>query len=317
MAFTKQIMNGVLRRVRKSFAGPPLREPPWFDQPNALSILDQRRRSRGYSDREYENLRKWVKDGYFVVEGLIPDRDIDEMNRDLEAIWTTSTPRPGLKLHGLKLRREDPEGEVSHENLLQVDLPERLRLMKEYRWRIHTFTSVSAPTRKISRNRTLKRWVNLIFNRSVPPSHSINFMFGSEQGLHQDMAVFPIDPKDYLVGVWIAGEDISPDAGPLIYCPGSHAAPLFEGFANYPWTYLRNCTKETMAAYQAHVDRVAERYPRHTFLGKKGDVLFWHGNLLHGGAPVKNPSLSRRSLIFHAEPKGCDKTSQIKGPFNW
>ncbi len=36
------------------------------------------------------------------------------------------------------------------------------------------------------------------------------------------MAVFYVHPANHLVGVWIALEDISADAGPLIFYPKSH-----------------------------------------------------------------------------------------------
>ena len=45
---------------------------PWFDQPDALQVLEQRRKAESLSDEYYEALRKWVTDGYFVLNlGLI------------------------------------------------------------------------------------------------------------------------------------------------------------------------------------------------------------------------------------------------------
>jgi hypothetical protein len=34
-------------------------------------------------------------------------------------------------------------------------------------------------------------------------------------------------------------------------------------------------------------------------LGKAGDVLIWHANLTHDGAPVKNIGQTRHSLVTH------------------
>ena len=36
-----------------------------------------------------------------------------------------------------------------------------------------------------------------------------------------------------------------------------------------------------------------------TFTAKKGDILVWHANLLHGGEPLINKSSPRKSAVFH------------------
>jgi hypothetical protein len=41
------------------------------------------------------------------------------------------------------------------------------------------------------------------------------------------------------------------------------------------------------------------------FLARKGDVLFWHANLFHGGSPISNPDSSRRALVCHYFAEGC------------
>jgi ectoine hydroxylase-related dioxygenase (phytanoyl-CoA dioxygenase family) len=35
------------------------------------------------------------------------------------------------------------------------------------------------------------------------------------------------------------------------------------------------------------------------FLARKGDVFVWHAHLLHGGAPIKDNTLNRKSCVFH------------------
>jgi ectoine hydroxylase-related dioxygenase (phytanoyl-CoA dioxygenase family) len=47
-------------------------------------------------------------------------------------------------------------------------------------------------------------------------------------------------------------------------------------------------------------DLVAQKgYTKKEFLAKKGDVLIWHANLVHGGAPILNKSLTRKSMVVH------------------
>jgi hypothetical protein len=35
------------------------------------------------------------------------------------------------------------------------------------------------------------------------------------------------------------------------------------------------------------------------FQAKKGDVFFWHSDLVHSGSPIKNYALTRKSLVSH------------------
>jgi hypothetical protein len=41
------------------------------------------------------------------------------------------------------------------------------------------------------------------------------------------------------------------------------------------------------------------------FLAKRGDVLIWHANLLHGGSPRQNTLRTRKALVCHFFAKGC------------
>jgi hypothetical protein len=53
--------------------------------------------------------------------------------------------------------------------------------------------------------------------------------------------------------------------------------------------------------YLEHLKRkVSENHwGREVFLPRKGDVLMWHGALIHGGTPMKNRRLTRKSFICH------------------
>jgi hypothetical protein len=44
------------------------------------------------------------------------------------------------------------------------------------------------------------------------------------------------------------------------------------------------------------------------FMAKKGDVLIWHADLMHGGAKIDNPAFTRKSLVCHYMPLGVMPT---------
>lgn len=291
-------------------------EQPWFDQPNALELLEQRRKTQSLTDRDFEDLRHWVHNGYVVKQGVVPTGDIEGMLSDLEEVWTTTKPIEKLVIDDLRVRPEDPSG-VPHTALVTLAQPVREKLKRQYHWRIHGFWQHSQSTKRIYLNEELSRLSSLILGRPADPKYTINFTFGSLQSLHQDTAVFFVSPRNYLVGAWLACEDVHPDSGPLVYYPGSHKETLFPRFDNYPQTNLKTCPREMIDQYQAHLDDVSRRYERKTFIAKMGEVFLWHGMMVHGGDAIHNPELTRRSYVCHYIPPELNKESEIMGPFNW
>ena len=70
-------------------------------------------------------------------------------------------------------------------------------------------------------------------------------------------------------------------------------------------------------AYQDYVDGIARRFERREFWARKGQVLFWHGMLIHGGAAVARRGVSRKSMVLHYSVRGADVAREVQGPFNW
>ena len=314
-----------MRAIRDLFKSKPVRgkrwendpsKQPWFDQPNAIRILENRRKNEGLADRDFEDLRHWANYGYVVTQDIVPMVDVEGMLNDLDDVWTTTKPIDKLVIDDLRLRPEDPVG-FPHDKLVLLDQPTKDRLKREQHWRIHAFCLYSESTRRIFQNAGLIRLCSLILGRQADPLYTINFTFGSTQSLHQDTAVFFIHPMNYIIGAWLACEDIHPDSGPLVYYPGSHKEQLFPRFDNYPQTNLKTCERPMIDEYYRYLDNVAARYERKTFIAKKGDVFLWHGMLIHGGDAIRNPELTRRSYVCHYIPPGLSKESEMAGPFNW
>jgi ectoine hydroxylase-related dioxygenase (phytanoyl-CoA dioxygenase family) len=309
----------VERRLRETFLGstPSWRRrpdvPPWFDAPDALAQVARRARSA----EEAAYLERWVRDGWVVVDGCVDAGDVDAMVADLDGLWDAAEPVRGLEIIGL---REDADAEprvVPHHAVLARDPAVRRRMREISDWRIHGFHYVNAPARRLFRSPALRTLADRILGRRARPIAAINFMAGSQQALHQDMAVFHIYPRNFLLGAWIACEDIRAESGPLVLYSGSHRAPFFPGFTDYPQTNLRTADGETFRAYQEWVDRLAPGFERYEFHARKGQVLLWHGMLIHGGAPIARRGSSRKSMVIHYTVRGADRGREIRGPFNW
>lgn len=130
---------------------------------------------------------------------------------------------------------------------------------------------------------------------------SINFIMGSEQKTHSDSIHMTTFPSGGLIGVWIALEDIDEENGPLHYYPGSHKLPYY---LNKDYDNEGNCFFLGANDYTTYEQMLAEKVTmlglkKAIFKAKKGDVLLWHANLLHGGEPHIDKSRTRKSVVFH------------------
>lgn len=288
------------------------REPnllPWFDRPDALG--------RAAGDPQEALLRKWVEEGWVVVDDVVDLADVDAMVATLDGLWTVATPVAHLELLDLRDAPDAAARNVTHADLLGIEPARRARMREASDWRIHGFHYVNEPARRLFVSPRLRALASRLFGRRARPFAVINFMKGSRQHLHQDMGVFHIYPHNYLLGAWIACEDVAADAGPLVLYPGSHRAVFFPGFTDYPQTNLRTATPDLAAEYERYVEDVARRYPRHEFLARKGQVLLWHGMLVHGGAPVARAGASRKSMVIHYTVRGADRAKEVRGPVRW
>lgn len=128
----------------------------------------------------------------------------------------------------------------------------------------------------------------------------------TQRNWHQDGYLNPDHVHDFYCAVWIAIDDIHPDAGPFQFIRGSHTFPII--------------TNEKMLAALKPEQRGDSNWPKHSeeiltpifeqlligaelnvesFTAQKGDVLIWHSRLMHRGSTPNDPDLERRACIAH------------------
>jgi hypothetical protein len=156
-------------------------------------------------------------------------------------------------------------------------------------------------------NPTVLPVLDCLFGAPAGIATSLLFERGSEQKLHRDSPFFHTDPEGHFLAAWTALEPVGTENGPLAYYLGGHA-PEIDRFAVRDAMPGRPVI-DMLERYQAEVLDACRAeglpYVEATDI-QKGDVIIWHPRLPHGGAPVKDPTFSRLSAVFHYVPRGCE-----------
>jgi phytanoyl-CoA hydroxylase len=152
----------------------------------------------------------------------------------------------------------------------------------------------------------VSRFLGAIFEGPSLAFQSLHFEVGSVQTIHQDTAYVVVAGEPmHLVASWIALEDIIPGTGELVYFVGGHRMQEYV-YADGTSKHF-NAERDGPAPHDRHLKYLYEEakrcgYYKSSFLPKKGDVLFWHADLPHGGGEITKPGATRRSLVTHYCP---------------
>jgi len=128
----------------------------------------------------------------------------------------------------------------------------------------------------------------------------------TERALHCDDYLNPQFVNSHYCAVWIALDDIAPGSGPFQYVRGSHKWPTIRQKKIFRYLSPEQQLERTWpsdtqgwveAACLAEMEKRGATFE--TYLPKKGDVLLWHGCLLHRGSNPSVPGTLRKALIAH------------------
>ena len=247
---------------------------PFVELPDLKNLINDK-----YHPEFSEYALKLNEDGFCVVDLDIDNLDIDNANADIEEIVSKNKFKTNSAAY--------------HYN----DSP---RIVEGWKF--------SESIKKIALNTKLNDILNYCYQSDPIPFSTINFLKGTEQPLHSDEFHFGSIPHKYLTGVWIALEDIDPDAGPLSIARGSHKLPLFS-FERIGLKIPKSETefKESYTKYEEWAEEMINenKFEIVTPVLKKGQCLIWLSNVLHGSYEIKNHSLSRKSLVVHFHFSAC------------
>ncbi len=161
---------------------------------------------------------------------------------------------------------------------------------------------------RLACNQTVLQLLSDLYGRRAFPFQTLNFPVGTQQHYHTDSIHFSSCPERFMVGVWVALEDIDSDNGPLIYYPGSHALPIYtnEQLGVNP-NFAGSDPSGHYGAFLGAWEQIVEalNLKPMQFHAKKGQALIWSANLLHGGAAQKDLKRTRYSQVTHYFFENC------------
>jgi ectoine hydroxylase-related dioxygenase (phytanoyl-CoA dioxygenase family) len=276
----RPLAGGAVTQFRAG-AFPAAGPRPWLDRPGAADAIEAKRAQGEITAAEAAFARSWLRDGFVVIPGFVAERRVDtawaayeravtERRVTPDADPTDADPLPGRTLN-------------PHFAVPEIDA--------------------------LLRDADLVELVSVLLGAQALPFQTIMGHKASEQPAHSDAIHMTTYPLGYLAAAWLAFEDIVPESGPLVYYPGSHRLPYV--FADDVAISPDEFRNEGYGPYaQRYEPRIAALIAEHglearTFAPRKGDVLLWHGNLLHGGARRGRIGTSRRALVCHYFAEGC------------
>jgi len=260
------LKKGRFSSIGKQDFSEPHSDIPWLDRPQAGEALEQQSDFLQFPKEQQKAIRQFVKDGYLVLPKFFSETQIDALDQEVERLLSADT--------------------------LKFNYSGR-KVMDAFRH--------SSIVDRIFRYPELLKIMDFIMGKKVTPFQTINFLRGSEQRAHSDSIHMTTEPFGYLIAAWIALEDIKVGTGELFYYPGSHRLP-FVSTQDYPSGNTR--WRIGPFSNQKYEDKIAEvvaesGLKKEVFLAKKGDVLLWHANLLHGGSPISQAEATRKSMVAH------------------
>jgi hypothetical protein len=249
----------------------------WLDTGDSAELLKNDPRLENFPEAVKQGLLDWSANGFLIWENFFTEQQVDALNQEVDLIVNS--------------------GRVSftHDNKLPF------------------LNKVSPLVDTASKEPRLLDILGIILDREVVPFQTLNFVRGSGQRAHSDSIHMTTYPLGYLIAAWIALEDVTAESGPLFYYPGSHKLPylLNDDFGNISNTWMLG--DRNYSDYEDVMEDLIRKSGLKplAFLPKKGDLLLWHANLIHGGMPITDPKSTRRSMVVHYFAKDVIKYHEI------
>lgn len=257
-----------------------------------------------------DEYRRFRRDGYVVIPGLVPAADIAELKAHTEDLMQGRLPQQQpdtpeadrLPLPAAHLSPLEKAQFVARIHMLHRKLPLHERYLLHPRVLDALETLIGPDILALQTMLFLK-----------PP--------GSQgQGWHQDTFYIPTHP-DTLCGAWIAIDPCDEYNGAMWMAPGSQVEPVYPPKAE-PWYGDRQLKGVPEVAHVSDNDEaknelapVAQHYQQVLVPASPGDVVFFHGHILHRSKTNVTTDRFRRAFVSHyCNARSFTQWGAITGP---
>ena len=256
----------------------------WTDRAEAKDRLQSLLSDGQITVDESALLQRFIEDGLCIIPQAVEAELIDRLIEEIEAV------------------SDYPDYFIARRERQSYTAPTE-EVVNDKTFRLIDLHVNSATARAAEFSPGIHRILQLIFNEPAQAFQSLTFIYGSQQGIHQDGAYVAVSEPLKFAASWIALEDVQPGSGEKIYVPGSHRFEdyLFSG-EHKSWVPERDGPDAGRVYIRSLWERIrAGELEVQKFLPKKGDALIWAADLVHGGAKISNDR-TRRSLVTHYCP---------------
>ena len=263
----------------------------WTDRLDAQEELQRRLASGAVAGDQGPLIHNWIRDGFVILEGAVSTETCEGILAEAEQAWAGA--------FGSVYCEHYVEGE------LRMSWPR-----PELRHQPHKLTNLQGECTKVREAFFAPRvmaFLRAVFEDDPLAMTTLLFERGTRQPIHQDTAFVPVEGSPLeLCASWLALEDVREGSGELEYFVGSHRIPEIK----FPGTDGKRIPAEfsTDPAYplELHARCQAMGLRLQRFLPKRGDLLIWSADLVHGGRMDIEPEGTRKSLVTHYCPKRRD-----------
>jgi hypothetical protein len=232
------------------------------------------------TEEEKRLVIQFHEEGYVVLDLNLTDEELDEYKKEIDNLN-----------HSKNLKTQDKGYHYSKGN------------------RIFEGWKQSKLLRGLSLNSKILEFLTLLYQKKPLPFQTITFNYGSNQPLHSDVLHFHTMPHRWLAAAWVALEDMDENNGTLLYVPKSHKLPIFDFYDLKIKAPEYGKQFDSYAEYEEFIRQLVEskKLDQKSLICKKGQVLIWAANLIHGGDVIRDANRSRYSQVTHYYFEGCDK----------
>jgi len=250
---------------------------PWIESPFFNSLIS----NSSHDSKTKEFIKSYAEKGYTVIDLDISDEQIETIKKDLD-------------------RHIKENNSNRQKNYEYNDGPRPFQLWKK-----------SKAIKELAVNNKILDTLELLYGKKSFPFSTINFLKGSEQPMHSDAIHFHSIPNLWMVGVWVALEDVDEENGTLKVIPGSHKWGTWE-YHNLKLPHPDDIENGEVVLYKEYENFIKhliieKNVDPHVLKIKKGQAVIWASNTLHGSIDIVDSSRTRYAQAIHYFFEGCSK----------